>query len=74
MEGPLAPLLYAKVTQFQACEECPEVENCGSRIIMRRVRDSISEVLDRPTLADLIKDVEEGVGKRKPVAAIMYYM
>ena len=62
MEGPLAPLPCASETQFQACEECPDVENCGTRIIMRRVRDSISEVLDRTTLADLIKDVEAGVG------------
>src|SRR5258708_14160395 len=74
MEGPLAPLPCASETQFQACEECPDVENCGTRIIMRRVRDSISEVLDRTTLADLIKDVEEGVGKRKPAEAIMYYI
>ena len=74
MEGPLAPLPCASETQFQPCEECPDVENCGTRIIMRRVRDSISDVLDRTTLADLIKDVEAGVGKRKPAEAIMYYI
>ena len=74
MEGPLAPLPCASETQFQPCEECGDVENCGTRIIMRRVRDAISEVLDRTTLADLIKEVEDGLSRRKPTEPIMYHI
>jgi Rrf2 family protein len=74
MEGPLAPLPCASETQFQPCEECGDVENCGTRIIMRRVRDAISEVLDRTTLADLIKEVEDGIARRKPGEPIMYHI
>jgi DNA-binding IscR family transcriptional regulator len=74
MEGPLAPLPCASETQFQPCEECGDVENCGTRIIMRRVRDAISEVLDRTTLADLIKEVEDGLSRRKPAEPIMYHI
>lgn len=74
MEGPLAPLPCASETQYQPCEECSDVENCGTRIIMRRVRDAVSEVLDRTTLADLIKEVEDGVGRCKPAEAIMYHI
>jgi Rrf2 family protein len=74
MEGPLAPLPCASETQFQPCEECGDVENCGTRIIMRRVRDAISEVLDRTTLAELIKEVEEGIARGKPIEPIMYHI
>ncbi|MDE3166802.1 MAG: Rrf2 family transcriptional regulator [Acidobacteriota bacterium] len=73
MEGPLAPLPCASETQFQPCEECGDVENCGTRIIMRRVRDAISEVLDRTTLADLIKEVEDGI-HRRPSGPLMYHI
>jgi Rrf2 family protein len=74
MEGPLAPLPCASETQYQPCEECSDVENCGTRIIMRRVRDAISDVLDRTTLADLIKTIETGRADRGTRQALMYYI
>jgi DNA-binding IscR family transcriptional regulator len=39
---------------------------------MRRVRDAISEVLDRTTLADLIKQVDSGRAERALVENLMY--
>src|SRR5689334_9990006 len=35
IEGPLAPLPCASETAYQPCEDCPDVDNCGTRIIMR---------------------------------------
>jgi len=58
MEGPLAPLPCASETAFQPCEECTDVETCGTRIIMRQVRDAMAAVLDHTTLADLLRRVE----------------
>ena len=58
LEGPLAPLPCASETAFRPCEECPDVDSCGTRIIMRQVRDAIANVLDRTTLADLIQQIE----------------
>jgi DNA-binding IscR family transcriptional regulator len=58
LEGPLAPLPCASETAFKPCEECGDIEHCGTRIIMRQVRDSIAQVLDKTTLADLIRQVE----------------
>lgn len=58
LEGPLAPLPCASETAFRACEECQDVEHCGVRIIMRQVRDAIADVLDKTTLAELIRQVE----------------
>lgn len=60
MEGPLAPLPCASETAFQPCEICDDVEFCGTRIIMRQVRDAIAGVLDSTTLADLIQRVDDG--------------
>jgi Rrf2 family protein len=55
LEGPLAPLPCASETAFRPCDECGDVESCGTRIIMRQVRDAMADVLDRTTLADLIR-------------------
>ncbi len=58
MEGPLAPLPCASETAFQPCKDCPDVESCGTRIIMRQVRDAMATVLDNTTLADLLRRVD----------------
>ena len=55
MEGPLAPLPCASETAFRACPECKDIETCGTRIIMRQVRDAMAGVLDNTTLADLLR-------------------
>ncbi len=68
LEGPLAPLPCASETAYRACEECVDVESCGTRIIMRRVRDAISDVLDRTTVADLIAQMKEKKQSRVPEA------
>lgn len=72
IEGPLAPLPCASETAFRACDECQDVENCGTRVIMRRVRDAISDVLDRTTLADLLRQVDSGRSERAVVESMMY--
>jgi Rrf2 family protein len=74
IEGPLAPLPCASETAFKPCEECEDVENCGTRIIMRRVRDAMSDVLDRTTLADLIKTVDSGKMERVNPENLMYHI
>ena len=58
LEGPLAPLPCASETAFKACEECQDIEHCGTRMIMRQVRDSIAAVLDKTTLSELIRQVD----------------
>ena len=70
MEGPLAPLPCASETAFKACDECEDVESCGTRIIMRQVRDAIANVLDRTTLADLLRQMQSA-RRREP---LMYHI
>jgi Rrf2 family protein len=73
MEGPLAPLPCASETAFRPCEECTDVESCGTRIIMRQVRDAIAGVLDQATLADVIRRVDEA-RQRRIAQPLMYYI
>src|SRR3954468_21419789 len=35
IEGPLAPLPCASETRFRKCDECPDIETCGTRIVMK---------------------------------------
>jgi len=74
LEGPLAPLPCASETAFRPCEECGDIESCGTRIIMRQVRDATSEVLDRTTLAELLRQVDAARTKRGKDEALMYYI
>jgi Rrf2 family protein len=54
IDGPLAPIACASRTAYQRCRDCKDVEACGVRLLMTRVRDAMSDVLDRVTLADMV--------------------
>jgi len=58
IDGPLAPLPCASETAYRKCEECIDAQNCGTRIVMRRVRDAMAEILDHTTLADVCAEVD----------------
>jgi Rrf2 family protein len=51
-DGPLAPIPCASLSGYQRCADCADEDACAIRKVMRQVRDAISEVLDRTTLAD----------------------
>lgn len=59
IEGPLAPLPCARETNYRRCDECQDEMTCGTRIVMRRVRDAIAQILDSTTLADVIQEVDK---------------
>ena len=74
LEGPLAPLPCASETAFRPCEECVDVEGCGTRIVMRDVRDAIAQVLDGTTLADVMQRVDAVRDSRIAREPLMYYI
>jgi DNA-binding IscR family transcriptional regulator len=53
IDGPLAPISCASRTAYQPCWDCKNVKACTVRLLMTQVRDAMSEVLDRVTLADM---------------------
>jgi Rrf2 family protein len=50
IDGPLAPIPCASERAFVRCEECTDETTCGTRQVMKKVRDAI---LDTTTLADV---------------------
>jgi Rrf2 family protein len=72
MEGPLAPLPCASETRFRKCDECPDVETCGTRLVMREVRDAMANILERTTLATVIRRVEQAQQKKRGPQAQLY--
>jgi Rrf2 family protein len=53
VDGPLAPIGCVSHTAYEKCS-CPDEEHCGLRMLMMDVRNSIADILDRYTLAQVI--------------------
>lgn len=70
LEGPLAPLPCASETAFRPCEECEDAQRCGTRIVMKQVRDAIAAILDGTTLADVVARIDA----EQPADGSMYYI
>lgn len=70
LEGPLAPLPCASETAFRPCEECDDAMRCGTRTVMKEVRDAIAAILDGTTLADVVARVDA----EQPADGSMYYI
>lgn len=51
MDGPLAPVPCVSQTAYQPCAECQDEAGCGIRIVMKDVRDAMSGILDKTSLA-----------------------
>jgi Rrf2 family protein len=64
IEGPLAPLPCASETRFRKCDECIDIQTCGTQIVMRQVRDAMAGILDETTLAMVCKQVDIATTKR----------
>ncbi len=60
MDGPLAPIDCVSVI---AHEPCPMERTCGLRWLWKEVRDSVAEILERTTFAEL---VDKSGRRRKP--------
>src|SRR5437016_13561679 len=54
IDGPLAPIRCVSETSYARCS-CPDEIHCGLRMLMLDVRNAISTLLDRFTLADIVE-------------------
>jgi len=70
VDGPLAPIPCVSERAYVRCEECVSEETCGTRMVMKEVRDAIAKILDGTTLADVCERVAK-VG-RGPGAHVAY--
>ncbi len=53
LDGPLAPIACASHTAYQPCLDCPDVPGCTVRLLMRRVRDLSSDLLDNMSVEEM---------------------
>lgn len=53
IDGPLAPIGCVSQSAYEPCS-CPDEAHCGLRMLMVDVRNAISGILDRFTLADVV--------------------
>jgi Rrf2 family protein len=76
VEGPLAPLPCASETAFRKCDECEDVRYCGTRYVMRQVRDAIAKILDNTTLEQVCRHMDAARSSDRPhtEADLMYYI
>lgn len=74
IDGPLAPLPCASETAFRRCEECHDEKVCGTRIVMKDVRDAIAHILDHTTLADVCRKVDTAREHEADVEPLIYYI
>lgn len=54
IDGPLAPIGCVSQSAYVPCS-CPDEAHCGLRMVMLDVRNAISGILDRYTLADVVE-------------------
>jgi Rrf2 family protein len=76
VEGPIAPLPCASETDFRKCDECLDDRFCGTRMVMRRVRDAMAEILDRTSLAQVcgMEDDARAEAAANDHMVLMYYI
>jgi Rrf2 family protein len=55
--GPLALIACASRAFYRRCEDCPDEAACVLRRVMGTVRDEVSEILDRTTLAAALAEI-----------------
>src|SRR3954453_737239 len=70
VDGPLAPIPCVSERAYVRCEECVNEESCGTRMVMKEVRDAIAKILDGTTLADVCERVAKVV--RGPGSNVAY--
>jgi Rrf2 family protein len=54
IDGPLAPLRCASLTQYRRCDDCVDEGKCAVRDVMIDARLALSEIMDRRTLKDMV--------------------
>ena len=67
LEGTLAPVPCVSETAYAKCPECLDVRSCGIRFVMKDVRDAISNILDKTSLADMLEREEKAANIEKGI-------
>jgi len=55
LDGEFAPLPCLSDTHPTRCEECGDLDTCGTRLVMAEVKQAVSRTLENITLADMVE-------------------
>jgi Rrf2 family protein len=69
-DGPLALLPCASRNFYKRCDDCADEAACAVRRVMASVRNEVSEILDRTTLADALAGLPVGLEALEPTDAL----
>ena len=67
LDGPLALIPCVSETAYAKCTECDNELTCGIRLVMKDVRDSMAQILDGTTLADVLEKIDSAEELEKGV-------
>ena len=63
IDGPLAPIPCVSERAYARCEECADEATCGTRLVMKQVRDAMARILDNTTLASALEQSARARGQ-----------
>src|SRR4051794_22649490 len=66
IDGPLAPVPCVSEKAYARCDGCADEATCGTRLVMKQVRDAIAGIVDNTTLAQIL---ERSAHARRTAAA-----
>jgi Rrf2 family protein len=70
IDGPMAPVPCVSQTAYSKCKECGDEYSCAIRLVMKDVRDAISQILEGTTLAEALERSE--LAAREKMNVVMY--
>ena len=70
IDGPLAPIPCVSELAYARCEECADEATCGTRLVMKQVRDAIAQILDNTTLASALE--QSARARRQSLTQVTY--
>ena len=72
MSGPIALVPCLSRTAYRRCPECPDEATCSVRLVLKDIYDASIKILERTTLAEMVRRHEEVSAQRSE--APMYFI
>lgn len=65
LDGDLAPLPCLADTNPVRCDECDDLDTCGTRLVMLEVKRTVTATLEGLTLADIVERARDARARRR---------
>lgn len=65
LDGEFAPLPCLSAGHPTRCDDCDDLETCGTRLVMNDVREAVAATLEGITLADMVERSRAAAARRR---------